>query len=243
VISLSKLKALWLPAALACVLSAQASAAVINNGGFESGFTGWTRVDQIGSDGTFLLQTGTTSPVNAVTVPAPPGGVTAAMTDAQGPGSHVLLQSFTLAAPVGSAALVFDLFVGNRANAFFAPNTLDFSTPTLNQQARVDILRAGADPFSVLVADVLQNAFRTNVGDPLVSGYTHYMIDITSVLNANVNNMLTLRFAEADNVSLFQFGVDNVDIQVSAAAVPEPSSCLATLGALLGIAWMRRRRR
>src|SRR5437588_7815911 len=120
------LKSIWLSAALLCALSSQAGAGLITNPGFESGFVGWTRADQLGSDGTFALQSGTASPVNGDVVPAPPGGTRAAMTDAQGPGSHVLYQNFTVSAPVTSAVLVFDLFVGNRSDAFRTPNTLDF---------------------------------------------------------------------------------------------------------------------
>src|SRR5436305_5533066 len=132
-------------AALAGVLSLPAQAALITNGGFETGLTGWARNDQVGSDGTFSVQTGTLSPVNGFTVPPPPGGTRAAMTDSAGPGSHVLLQTFMTAAPVATASLEFDLFVGNRADAFSTPSTLAFDTPTLNQQARVDILAPGSD--------------------------------------------------------------------------------------------------
>src|SRR5207249_4581697 len=125
--------------------AARADVLLINNGGFEAGFAGWARADQLGSDGTFLLQRGNASPVNGIAVPAPPGGITAAMSDAQGPGSHVLYQDFVVpSSPVGSAQLRFALFIGNRADAFRTPSpaSLDFSTPTLNQQARVDILRS-----------------------------------------------------------------------------------------------------
>jgi hypothetical protein len=191
----------------------------------------------------FTLQSGTTSPVTGEVIPAPPEGTTAAMTDAAGPGSRVLYQSFTVSGPVSAGTLVFNLFVGNRAPDFFTPDNLDFSTPTLNQQARVDILMDGADPFSVLPADVLLNAFQTNAGDPLVSGYTQYMADITGLLNSNVGNTLTLRFAQVDNVLPFQLGVDNVDIQLGGQAVPEPSYWIATLGTLLGICCARWRRR
>src|SRR5437868_1553744 len=110
---------------------------VISNGGFESGLTSWTKADQLGSDGTFSSQSGTLSPVNGDPVPAPPEGTKAAMTDAQGPGSHVLYQDFV--ATADAARLSFALFIGNRATDFFTPASLDFSTPTLNQQARVDI--------------------------------------------------------------------------------------------------------
>ena len=76
---------------------------IILNGGFESGFTSWTRANQLGSEGSFLLQSGTLSPTNGDAVPPPPGGTFAAMTDAFGPGSHVLYQDFVV--PSGNAAL------------------------------------------------------------------------------------------------------------------------------------------
>ncbi len=225
---------------LAGGLSFQAHGDLISNGGFESGFSDWTRLDQLGSDGTFHLQSGTTSPVNGDPVPAPPGGSTATMTDAQGPGAHVLYQLFTASSLVPPTTLDFDLFIGNRANAFFAPATLDFGTTALNQQARVDILRGGADPFSVdPAADVLLNVFQTLPGDPLVSGYTHHSIDITTLLNDNLGQPLMLRFAETDNVNFFQFGVDNV--RVEASAVPDSTSEAMVFLVVLGLCWAGRR--
>jgi hypothetical protein len=204
---------------------------VIVNGGFEAGFVSWTRVDQLGGDGSFSVQSGTASPVNGDPVPAPPEGSNAAMTDAQGPGAHVLYQDFVVTA--GGATLSFDLFIGNRADAFYippAPNAgnLDFAltsqtgSNTLNQQARVDILRASADPFSVAAGDVLVNLFRTNPGDPLVSGYNDFSFDVGLLFAAHVGETLRLRFAQTDNVNIFQMGVDNVRINV----VPEPASTL-----------------
>jgi len=225
-----------LSAALLCAFSAGATAGILVNPGFETGFSGWTRADQLGSEGTFALQTGTASPVNGTAVPAPPGGTTAAMTDALGPGSHVLYQSFMMAAPVGSAVLSFDLFIGNRSDAFVTPNTLDFATAALNQQARVDILLGSAGAFSVAPADVLMNVYQTAVGTSLVSGYTHMTADVTALLNSHLNTPLLLRFAETDNVFTFQMGVDNADINTSVSAVPEPSSGILILGALCGIA-------
>lgn len=237
-----QLKQTLLTAAAAFAVVTQAHAGLIVNGGFESGFSGWTRANQLGSEGTFSLQSGTGSPVNATLVPAPPGGVTAAMTDAQGPGSHVLYQTFsaTSAVPLGTL-LVMDLFIGNRGSAFFTPASLDFSTPTINQQARVDILRNGADPFSVAAADLLLNVFQTHIGDPLVGGYSHVAVDITALLNANLNTPLILRFAEADNLNTFQMGVDNVDTVSPSTAAPEPSSVVLMVGAL-GVAALVSRR-
>ena len=194
---------------LAATSTAQA-VPVISNGGFEAGLTSWTRVDQLGSEGTFLSQSGSLSPVNGNPVPPPPEGTRAAMTDAQGPGSHVLYQDF--AATPGGATLSFALFIGNRADQFATPTppSLDFSTPALNQQARVDMLKSAADPFSVAAGDVLLNLYQTKPGDPLVSGYNTIMTDISALLAAHVGETLRLRFAESDNIFMFQMGVDNV---------------------------------
>jgi len=136
--------------------------------------------------------------------------------------------------------LGFSLYVNNDHGApnFATPANLDFSTPVLNQQARVDIMRTSADPFSVDSADILQNLYRTNASDPLVSGYTNFSFNITGLLQANQEQSLRLRFAEVDNVAPFNLGVDSVSIN----DIPEPSSIMLTLGGLLGTAFLRRRR-
>lgn len=224
--------------ALAAMSSAQAIP-VIANGGFESGFASWSRADQLGSDGGFFIQGATASPRNADLVPAPSRGAAAAMSDGFAPGSHVLYQDFV--ATADNAVLSFDLFIGNRAGSFATPASLDFAltnqagAQTLNQQARVDLLRAGADPFSVAAGDVLLTLYRSQVGDPLVgSGYRTITSDITAVLAANSGQSLRLRFAETDNVAQFQMGIDNVVI----SAVPEPASTLLLGSGLAGLlAW------
>ena len=219
------------------------AAPVITNGGFESGFAGWARVDQTGSDGGFALQSGIASPSNGDPVPAPPAGLFAAMTDGFGPGSHVLFQDFV--ASVANATLRFDLFLGNRADRYATPASLDFALTnvngalTLNQQARVDILRAGADPFSVAAADILMTLYRTQVGDALVSGYSAISTDIGALLAAHAGEALRLRFAETDNLAQFQVGIDNVRIDV----VPEPSTVLLFAVATAALVAARRVRR
>ena len=222
---------------LACSVQAQD---LITNGGFEVGFSGWTRVDQVGSEGTWAQQSGTLSPVNMFTVPGPTGGSNAAMTDAQGPGSHVLYQDFTVPLTLSVATLRFDLFINNHANAFFSPNTLDFSTPTLNQQIRIDIMTTTADPFSVAVADVLMNIYQSQPGNPLVSGYTTIMADLTALLAARPGQTLRLRIAEVDNVNFLNAGVDQVSL-----VIPEPGTVTLVLCAatLFGASILRKRRR
>ncbi len=228
--------------AITLILTAAAVHAtpLITNGGFESGFAGWTRVDALGSDGTFFLQTGTTSPVNNDPVPPPPEGTQAAMSDGGAAGSHVLYQDFVVPSSAGSAALSFDLFIGNRASDFFNPSpaSLDFGINAFNQQARVDILLVGTDPLSVAGTDVLLNVFQTNPGDPLVSGYTTYTANLSSLLAAYAGQTLRLRFAETDNVFSFQLGVDNVNL-----TVPEPTSILLLSTGLGGLLLTTRRRK
>lgn len=225
----------------ASAVAPAAAAELIINGGFESGFAGWSRADALGSDGGFRLQTGTSSPISASPVPAPPQGAQAAMSDALGPGAHVLYQDFIVPSAPGAGSLSFALFIGNRAETGFSvptPPTLDFALAALNQQARVDLLRAGSDPFSVATTDVLLNVFQTLPGDPSVSGYTTYTRDVGALLTGLAGETLRLRFAQTDNAFTFQLGVDAVslatDVAVGKVPAPAPALLLAIgAGALL----------
>ena len=229
-----------LTALFAAVLVPVAHAApTISNGGFESGFTGWILEDQPGSEGTIYLQSGIISPTTGFDVPSPPEGTQAAMSDAGlgGPGSHVLYQDFL--ATAASAALSFELYIGNRADAFSSPASLDFSIAALNQQVRIDILTTSADPFSVAAGDVLMTLYQTAAGDPLVEGYKTITQDISALLAAHHGEMLRLRFAETDNVNFFQMGVD--DVRIQSTAVPEPGSMLLIGSAAGALAFVRAR--
>jgi len=227
---------------LATIGSVAQAGPLISNGGFEAGLVGWTTADQTGSDGSFLPQTGTLSPTNGFTVEAPSEGVAAAMSDAQGPGSHVLYQDFVVPTGLTSASIRFDLYINNQAEDFFSPDTLDFSSVN-NQQVRVDLMLASADPFSVAPADVLMNLYQSQPGDPLVSGYSTIPADLTALLTGLAGQTLRLRFAEVDNQFFLNVGVDNVSLD--AAAVPEPSTLLGALlgGAATGAALIRRGRK
>lgn len=48
---------------LACACSAQALPLIVN-GGFEAGLASWVTADQVGSEGTFSVQNGTSSPLS-----------------------------------------------------------------------------------------------------------------------------------------------------------------------------------
>lgn len=225
--------------AFAVITALPVQANLITNGGFEAGLAGWTRVDQPGSAGSFQVQSGTSSPVAGITVPAPPEGSNAAMTGAEGPGSSVLYQDFLVPMDVGAAFLNFSLFINNTAGDFLMPETLDYFTPALNQQFRVDIMLPSVDPFSLAPGDVLMNVYRTEAGSPATFGYAQQSINITSVLQANLGQPLRLRFAQADNVNIFNTGLDAIDL--TANPIPEPSTW-ALLSSALGAAILLRHR-
>jgi len=196
---------------------------VITNGGFETNggagsnvFAGWTVDDQAGGSGTWYVQTGTNAPVNAFTVPAPPEGNFAAMTDAMGPGSHALLQTFLVPGP-GTATLTFQYLRNNLGPDYLTPNTLDYNSFP-NQQARVDILTGTALPFATDASD-LMTVFQTNSGDPTMD--TAYQT-FSDTITFSTAGAYQLRFAEVDNMAQFEFGVDTVSMDFT-PAVPEPN--------------------
>lgn len=217
---------------LSIVVSMVALAASVNNGGFESGtFSGWTVVNQAGSfaGSNWFNYTGTTSPNSGHTIPAPPEGTRAAITDQNGPGSHELYQDITLQ-PGFTQTLTFSLYYHSYA-ALTAPGTLDYTVGT-NMQYRVDVMKTTAADFSIAPADVLANLFQTRAGDPQIVAPNSVKFDLTPFAGQTIR----LRFAEADNVSYFNAGVDNVqivstqaDLALTGTTSPEPVTTGSTL--------------
>ncbi|SPE39202.1 exported hypothetical protein [Candidatus Sulfopaludibacter sp. SbA3] len=244
------------------VLPAHAGELLIN-GGFESNggagsslFTGWTLATEAGSGGNWYAQTGASSPLNGLPVAAPPGGSFAAMTDDAGPSSQALLQSFLLPGP-GSVTLSFDYFRLDATNGGDQPlppppDSLDYNTLNasgqINQQARVDILTAGAAAFD-LGAPVLFNALTTTPNDlttsscfPSDCSYQHLSTDLTAFVGSA--GTYQLRIAEVDDIGPFVFGVDNmsIDFEANSSSAPEPSSILLLVGGLGALACAARKR-
>jgi len=215
-------------AALAVPVSAQE---LIKNGGFETGSLAfWQPVDQAGSAGGYFARSSGTqfNPFRPTVGPA--SGSFYAVTDQNGTfnGSHALLQTFTVTAPAASVILSFDMFVDNyNPGGAVTPNTLDF-TGVPNQQARVDILSAGAGAFDTGAGD-LMNFYKGSdpVSDPNIDNphpYTHYMVDITSLVGGG--GTFQLRFAEVNNQDNLYQGIDNVSIRET-PAVPEASTSVS----------------
>ena len=159
---------------------------LVVNGGFESN-GGAAKASspvgpwflQTGTAGSWYAQTGGGSAVNNLPVLSPPAGSFAAMTDMSGPGTVVLLQTFTVPS-AGVATLSFNYSIVNLGPDFIDPKTLDF-TAGPNQQVRVDILSGSAGPFD-LGASVLLNVLQPQPGDsPLSGAYVPVSLDLLRV--------------------------------------------------------------
>jgi hypothetical protein len=182
-----------------------ASAGSITNGGFETGsFFGWGLANQAGGSGSWYVQGAPLSPLNGFTVPAPPEGNHAAMTDQGAPGSHVLYQTLPVA---WGDVLSFWVYYRNNAGVFCTPASLDYGGGC-NQQYRVDIMTPSSSLWSVASGDVLSTPFQTQVGDPTSLAPTL----VTVSLNRWACTFIRLRAAETDNQSFFNAGLDGVQI-------------------------------
>jgi hypothetical protein len=219
---------------------------LLANGNFETGtYAGWVTATQTGSGGALFIEVpGSTTPSGQTTAANAGGGSFYSVTDAEGPGAYSLTQGF--AVPVGTTALTFsfDMFANNYAEQTYVSPTagLDFSTPSLNQHARVDLLAAGADPFSTAAGDVIHNFYLGADPGPNPNPYTPYSFDIFSFIAPGQSYQI--RFAEVDNVNFFNLGVDNVSISTAAAgAVPEPATWSLMLMGFGAIGFSLRRSR
>jgi PEP-CTERM motif len=216
VISLMGLSSLW----------TVANAASIVNGGFETGFAGWTVVDQPGGSGSWFTTGGGSSPLSFHPIPSPTEGTQFAVTDQFGPGSHVLFQDINLEA--GSQHILsFDWIAQNWAGIFANPGTVDKNVFP-NQQFRVDLVPTGfSDWFGPnSSAGILANILAPVAENAPVTAWNNLAFDLTPWAGSTVR----LAFREVDNQSYFNAGIDNVKIASSTStSVPEPASVLGLL--------------
>jgi hypothetical protein len=200
---------------------------------FESGaITGWQAVGG-GSGGWLVYADGHKPPDPAQSdpnapfdVPDPPQGRFAAVTDTNGPGTHILYRDLRLEGRFTLQATVF--YAGTEP--FSSPATLAHDTPEANQQYRIDLLSPSAPIDSVAKDDVLVNVFRTSPGDPARRQPTEVRLDVSAWAGQTVR----LRLATTDNQGPLRVGVDNIrfrrigdaDGRVELLATPRPSSAV-----------------
>src|SRR5262249_26210400 len=148
----------------------------------------------------------------------PASGPFYAVSDQQGPGTHALIQNFTVPGAASSVVLTFQMFVNQYATGtIVGPQGLDY-TGGANEHARVDLLFPPST-ISLPGPGALPNrALATNPGTP-PNASTPYSFNITSLVGGG--GTFRLRFAESDNQGYLNQGVDSVSIDFT--AVPEPS--------------------
>ncbi|MCW3055438.1 MAG: hypothetical protein JWN14_4608, partial [Chthonomonadales bacterium] len=175
----------------------------------------------------------------------PGGGQFYAVTASDNPGAHALLQDFTVPTAATDLNLSFQMFVNDQSGigSVVDPSGLDYTTGGTfdgNQHARVDILRAGAGDLSTAAGDVVSSFYLgvDNPGGATPNSSVNYSFDLSSVLTPGQS--YRLRFAEVDNLSSLNQGVDNVSLT---AVTPEPGTLALLFGtSVAGSLFLRRRR-
>ena len=231
---------------------------ILTQGNFEAGsLSGWQAVSQlnvadtIGADRFYVVAPGSLTPAVggisfSTAANSPGGGSFYAVTASDNPGSHALLQNFTVPTASTKLILSFQMFVNDQSGAgpYVDPSGLDYTTGGTfanNQHARVDILRAGSADLSTTLADVVANLYLgvDNPGTATPNPYGSYTFALTSALTPG--SSYRLRFAEVDNLGSINLGIDNVSL---AATTPEPGALtLSAALSVIGILCFRRRDR
>ena len=183
---------------------------------FESGtLTQWT-ANRNGAGNWFVYQNGRTPPDRAqsdpnvpFSVPDPPQGKFAAVTDMNGPGSRILYRDVTLDGRYMLQLTVFYVSgidgLSGYSSSFVTPSTLTANAGA-NQQFRIDLIRTSAPIESLSGDDVYANIFQTSAGDPQQKGPTDINFDVSPWAGQTVR----LRLASVDNQGPLRAGVDDI---------------------------------
>ena len=210
-------------AVVGVVFASQAVAATtVTNGSFETGdFTGWTVIPQADSSGNWTVTTGTSSPIDQVTIPLRRPRPTRRSSTRPVRARPSCTRTSRSSAGRATRTLTFTHWYANDATEggedvvgtkrslddtplWASPPTLDFTTDVDNQQYRVDIMKPTADLASVASADVLKSVFQTEPGDPATLDPTGVTVDLSAFAGQTVR----LRFAAVDNDFYLRVGVD-----------------------------------
>jgi predicted dienelactone hydrolase len=179
---------------------------------FESGtLAGWTSACKgygswyVYTDGSTPPNPDQTDPIALFTVPNPPQGNFAAVTDMNGPGSLILYRDIQLD---GSFMLHLTVFYVNNAPDFFTPNTLAWDQVN-NQQYRIDLLDPSAPVDALAEGNVLATIFQTARRDPTSLEPTAVTFDLSSWAGQTVR----LRLVNVNNQFALWTGVDDIYLE------------------------------
>ncbi len=209
------LAALVATCGLLALLAPGASAATVVNGNFEAGnLSGWVSVEPPESDGNWFAYSGTAAPISKNemeasprTVIAPPQGKFGAISDEDGPGTHILYQDVALEPGMTHSLSLLVYYQSEEPITVPSPDSLSADSAE-NQQYRIDVMRPTAPIDSVNPADLLTTVYRTLPGAPLTVTPTPVSVDLTPFAGQTVR----LRLAEVDNLFFFNAGADAISI-------------------------------
>lgn len=215
---------------LISITNVNAQDEIVENGSFETGdFTGWEVFNQTNGGNWFVYEGDT---VDGNLVLEPPVGTYAASTSQISRSSNVLLQDLELPEVDSILCSVIYYYFTTPFEppfGFVSPPTLDVNGGP-NQQARIDIIEAEANPFNV-TDGVIVNLFQTQPGDFFDVGYTTINFDLSEYAGTTV----TFRAAEADNLGRFLFSIDNLTCEAESIARPIPTLSQWGLIAMAGL--------
>jgi hypothetical protein len=201
----------------------------LTNGNFETGtFKGWTHGQEGGSGNWFvykgrptfgdLLGTPTRRGITQK-LPKPRQGKYAAATAQGGPGTRLLFHKLTLKPNVKrklsflmrytSDAAIHDrntLHAAGLMSRTYGKRGVVVDHP--NQQFRVDLMRPGADKFSLKQADILKTLYATETGDSTHKGWKRYDFDLSGFDPGKAK----LRAVEVDNQGTFVAALDDLKL-------------------------------
>jgi hypothetical protein len=176
-------------------------------------------------------------------------GLFFAVTDTTIEGSSAVLgQRFTIPTNASGITISFDMFINDYSGQGPVGDELGARPPKSSQMARVDILDPLADPFSTSVTDVVASLLGPSADSALGSSGQDdpnefrretYSILLEGNSPLMAGNQYILRFGEADDFGVLNFGVDNVSI---IAKIPEPGALALFLSGLGALSLSFRRR-
>jgi hypothetical protein len=212
----------------AALAPAFAAAASVENGSFETGsLSGWHETSEA-AVGDWFAYRGTAPPLGSgrgvTTVPAPPQGRFAAITDQQAPDTVTLWQDVALE-PEATHVLSLQAFYQSQFDPHTpSPDTLSTSAADIGEQAneqfRIDVMKPTAPLDSIAPEDILATVFATETGSPRQMESTRFSADLSAFAGQTVriravvvNQFDSTVAAKQENLlGVFNAGVDNVAI-------------------------------
>lgn len=200
--------------ALLAVFAASASAATVVNGDFETGdLSGWTLLQDSGGAGTFQTYSGTALD------PLPAAHGTSTAFSSQGfISSGVIYQDVSLE-PGMSHVLNLNYWSDNEDSDWVAPSEGTFNLDGISnatQYGEIDVLKAGADPWTADPAEILAKIYAPQSGDPMTLDWTAGSADLSAFAGQTVRIRAVFTVTNAPVL----LGLDDVSITSTPLAAP-----------------------